>query len=47
MPGAQGIYLQPLRSGVECIDIDDPEDLALARAVVRSGAFRLESACGM
>lgn len=45
LPGARGVWVQPLRPGVECIDIDDPEDLKLAQAVVRNGAWRLEGAC--
>lgn len=44
-PKARGVWLHPLQPGIECLDIDEPQDLELARAVVRSGLFRLEEAC--
>lgn len=36
-PSPLGVYLHPLRLGVELIDIDDPEDLRLARHMLRDG----------
>jgi CMP-N-acetylneuraminic acid synthetase len=37
LPCPLGVYLYPLRLGIELIDIDDPEDLRLARHMLRDG----------
>lgn len=39
-PALLGTYVHPLHDPVELIDIDDPEDLTLARYVVKHGIFR-------
>lgn len=41
-PSALGVYIHPLATPEELIDIDDPEDLELARIIVQEGLYRLE-----